>query len=107
MITKLIWFIAIGMHSCSSFVVPAHCISKRIPYHQVTLIRTMKQNSNDDTNKSKIIKLDFSEDMEEPEEKLFKPRYAFELSEFDMILLRIYVNLVTMIYICNIVLGLY
>lgn len=107
MIAKIIWFVAMTMHSCTSFVVPTHCISKQLQRQQVTLVRSMKHNITDDNNRSKIIKLDFSEDMGEPEEKLFKPRYAFGLSEFDMILLRVYVNLVTMIYICNIVLGLY
>jgi hypothetical protein len=49
--------------------------------------------------KSKIMKLDFSEDMEDPDEQFYKPRYVFGLSEFDMILVRMYLNLVTLMYI--------
>jgi len=49
-------------------------------------------------NSSKIYKLDFSEDMEEIEDKLHKPRYAFGFSEFQMIFLRIYVYMVITIY---------
>ena len=51
-------------------------------------------------NASKIYKLDFSEDMEAPEDK---PIYAFGLSEFQMILIRIYVNMVIIIYILRLV----
>jgi hypothetical protein len=60
------------------------------------------KNITEPPKRSKIMKLDFSEDMEEPDEKLFKPRYnvgPFRLSEFDMILVRIYVNLVIFIYL--------
>lgn len=106
MIIKLLLFLGTFVHLCSSFVATPALRPTQVAIPKYVL---KMKNSNDDHNhnKSKIIKLDFSEDMEEPEDKLFKPRYKFGLSEFDMILLRVYVNLVIMIYICNIVLGLY
>lgn len=48
------------------------------------------------TNNTKIMKLDFTEETEE--EQLFRPRYAFGLSEYDMILLRIYTYMVITIH---------
>ena len=41
------------------------------------------------TNHSNVFKMDFSEETEE--EWLFKPRYAFGLSEFQLIFIRIYI----------------
>ena len=53
-------------------------------------------------NNSKVFKLDFDEDMEDPLDKLMKPRYRFGLSEFDMILIRMYVNMVVAIHFIRI-----
>ena len=53
-----------------------------------------KNNSIVQHNISKVYRLDFSEDMEEPLHKLMKPKHIFGLSDLDMILLRIYVYMV-------------
>jgi hypothetical protein len=109
MMAKFLWLLATVVQCCSAFISPK-CSTKALSMPKMCITKMKPNDSNSDSdykNKSKIIKLDFSEDMEEPEQKLFKPRYAFGLSEFDLILLKVYVNLVIMIYICNIVLGLY
>jgi hypothetical protein len=121
-VTKYVYFLTfmlqcpcvttIGFISSGSIFSPTYLLQSTSLAHNKnpTQCMHMKLHNNDNKNKtksSKVFKLDFSEDMEEPEEKLFKPRYAFGLSEFDMILLRIYVNIVVMIYFCNILLGKY
>lgn len=45
---------------------------------------------------SRVYKMNFANDREE--EQLFTPKYKFGLTEFDMILLRIYVYMVITIY---------
>lgn len=65
---------------CASFPV---CMNKNsLPEH------------NDNKNKSKVYKLDFSDDDKFNDDWLFEPRYAFGLSEFNMIFIRIYVYMV-------------
>lgn len=84
--------------------IPSYHLSKFRKYshyksHPVLSMSMNKKNS------SKIYKLDFSEDMEEIEDKLHKPRYVFGLSEFQMILLRIYVYMVITIYCLRHIIG--
>jgi hypothetical protein len=67
-----------------------------IQYRPGYLLFAHKNVNQNKTNTSKILKLDFTDETEE--EKLFAPRYSFGLSEFDMILLRIYVYMVVTIY---------
>lgn len=56
---------------------------------------SLNHNQNN-TKKNNVFRMDFTEETEE--EQLFKPRYRFGLSEFDMILLKIYVYMVVTIY---------
>lgn len=48
-------------------------------------------------NTSKIMKINFSDNLYE-EDDLFEPKYAFGLSEFDMLMLRIGINLTIITY---------
>lgn len=51
-------------------------------------------------NTSKVFKMDYSEDDEY--ENLFKPRYMFGLSEYNMILIRLYVYMVIILHILTV-----
>lgn len=55
---------------------------------------------NNPKNASKIYKMDFS-DHNDDDNEIFEPKYAFGLSEYDMSLLRIYANIVSIFTIIN------
>ena len=52
------------------------------------------------TNISKVFKMDYSE--EDEYENLFKPRYMFGLSEYNMILIRLYVYMVIILHVITV-----
>ena len=108
-----------SLHSCVSFMplISKHdmlfkpkslSISNILPSRSIHKLRSDKgsslislymrpQNDNKNTTKpSKIFKMDFSE--EDEIEELFKPRYAFGINEYQMILIKIYVYMVITIY---------
>ena len=51
-------------------------------------------------NTSKVFKMDYSE--EDEYENLFTPKYMFGLSEYNMILIRIYVYMVIILHILSV-----
>ena len=57
----------------------------------------MKNNDND-KNTSKIYKIVFSNEDEDELEQLYKPKYMFGLSEFNLIFIRIIVYYIITIY---------
>ena len=59
-------------------------------------IMHMKNNDNNDKNTSKIYKIVFSN--EDELEQLYKPKYMFGLSEFNLIFIRIIVYYIITIY---------
>lgn len=61
-------------------------------------IMHMKNNDNNDKNTSKIYKIVFSNDEEDELEQLYKPKYMFGLSEFNLIFIRIIVYYIITIY---------
>lgn len=81
------------IYNSSAFIMTPMLSYQPLKQNNLSLLQMSK-------NASKIYKLDFSEDMEAPEDK---PIYAFGLSEFQMILIRIYVNMVIIIYILRLV----
>ena len=72
--------------------------------HVITLLRPFtnsqlslhmnKQNATITRNTSKIYKIDFSEENKNDYDELFEPRYIFGLSDYNLILLRIYIYMV-------------
>jgi len=106
---KLLYSIFLILHifsyNSSAFIIPS-IYSKNLqvynrPRNSLTLHSAHKNINHNKTNTSKVFKMDFTEETEE--EQLFKPRYSFGLSEFDMILLRIYVYMVVTIYCVTII----
>ena len=61
-------------------------------------IMHMKNNDNDNKNTSKIYKIVFSNEDEDELEQLYKPKYMFGLSEFNLIFIRIIVYYIITIY---------
>jgi len=109
-IMKLIYSIFLILHllsfNSSAFIIPS--VNNKllqvhnIPRHNILTLHSAHKNINHNkTNASKVFKMDFSEESEE--EQLFKPKYNFGLSEFDMILLRIYIYMVITIYCITII----
>ncbi len=74
--------------------IPSYHLSKFQKYSHYKLHPTLSMSMNK-KNTTKIYKLDFSDDTDD---LLHKPQYVFGLSEFQMILLRIYVYMVITIY---------
>lgn len=66
-----------------------------VPHRQQLCLYCHKNNQNQ--NKSKIFKLDFSEIMDD--DKLFRQRHIFGLSDFDLAMFRLYLNLVAIFQI--------
>jgi hypothetical protein len=62
-----------------------------------------KNDDNNNKNVSKVFKMDFSEDNDE--DWIHKPRYAFGLSEYQFILLKIYVYNVITLYLIGIIIN--
>jgi hypothetical protein len=60
-------------------------------------IMHMKNNDNE-KNTSKIYKIVFSNEDEDELEQLYKPKYMFGLSEFNLIFIRIFVYYIITIY---------
>ncbi len=56
-------------------------------------------------NKSKIYKIIFDDDLEDEKDKLFKPKYKFGLTEFDLFLFRMYIYFVLLFTIIDIKLN--
>jgi hypothetical protein len=81
--------------------IPSYHLSKFRKYSRYKLHPVLSMSMNK-KNSSKIYKLDFSEEIDD---KLHKPLYAFGLSEFQMILLRIYVYMVIIIYYMRHIIG--
>lgn len=54
----------------------------------------LKNNTNTTLNRTNVYKISYKNE----EEEMFEPRYIFGLSEYDMIILRIYVNIIVTIY---------
>ena len=72
-------------------------ISKRIAYTSLQL----RKNKNDH-NKTKIFKIDFTEDSDDP---LFRPKYAFGINELQFTLIRIFVYVFTTLQILSYLLS--
>ena len=53
-------------------------------------------------NKSKIYKIIFDDDLEDKNDKLFKPKYIFGLTDFDLFLFRLYIYFVILFTIIDI-----
>ncbi len=53
-------------------------------------------------NKSKTYKIIFDDDLEDEKDKLFKPKYIFGLTEFDLFLFRMYIYFVILFTIIDI-----
>jgi hypothetical protein len=64
--------------------------------HKMTTVLRAHQNSTGNFNisKSKVYKMDFRSDEEKELEEFYKPRYLFNLSEFHMTFVRIYIYMV-------------
>jgi hypothetical protein len=56
-------------------------------------------------NKSKIYKITFDDDIEDEKDKLFKPKYKFGLTDFDLFLFRMYIYFVLLFTIIDIKLN--
>ena len=77
------------------FPVKYNSIICRTP--QINNNMLMKNNDND-KNTSKIYKIVFSNEDEDELEQLYKPKYIFGLSEFNLIFIRIIVYYIITIY---------
>ena len=78
------------------FPVKYNSIVCRTPQINNMHIMHMKNNDNNDKNTSKIYKIVFSN--EDELEQLYKPKYMFGLSEFNLIFIRIIVYYIITIY---------
>ena len=100
-IISILFIVPISEVSCifpSCFIQSAPRLQAIAPKPSIAL-RMASQNRTI-TNHSNIYKMDFTEETEE--EWLFKPRYAFGLSEFQMTFLRIYVYTYTLASIVSV-----
>ena len=66
-----------------------------------TVLYNNKNDNNYNKNNSKIFKMDFSDD--NPDDWIYKPKYAFGLSEYDFTLLKIYVYMVITLHFIGII----
>jgi hypothetical protein len=64
--------------------------------YNANLIMQMNKQNDDKKNETKIYKMMYSN--EDNDDWLFEPKYAFGLTEYQMIILRIYVNICVTIY---------
>lgn len=75
-----------------------------ITYNKCSSTTSLRMTNNNNTfhNKSKIYKIDFSKKyIDEEDDFMNTPKYAFNMTEFDMTILRIYVYIITTIYFLN------
>jgi len=93
-IARNIFCVLLLIHSAASFVFGnRQSVSSLRPVIRPQLSLHMnKQNATLPKNTSKIMKMDFSEHNDYDE--LFEPRYIFGLSDYNLILLRIYIYMV-------------
>ena len=77
------------------------CLLPHKPYVQAMSMGKILHDEN--KNKSKVYKMEYSND--ENTDWLFEPRYAFGLSEFNMIFIRLYIYLVTILNAMTIIIS--
>jgi hypothetical protein len=92
--TRNISGIFLFIQSVSGFVFGSNLLAYKKHHSPVVLQMSIKNNTllPKNFNESKVFKMDFSE--ENDYENLFKPKYMFGLSEYNMILIRLYVYIV-------------
>jgi len=79
-----------------------------IPQRQQKYATILRAHSNKTlTNTSKVYKMDYRSDEEKEYEEFFKPKYLFNLSEFHMTFIRIYVYMVITLHFISIYLQKY
>jgi hypothetical protein len=95
----LLWHILNFTDGSGAFIMPKFNNNNIYKPRQLLSMQLSQKNIyQNKTNSSKVFKIDFTE-----EERFFTPRYRFGLSEFDIILLRIYVYMVVTIYCTTII----
>jgi hypothetical protein len=74
-----------------------------IPQRQQKYITILRAHLNKTlTNTSKVYKMDYRSDEEKEYEEFFKPKYLFNLSEFHMTFIRIYVYMVITLHFISV-----
>lgn len=100
----ILYFIFLSQSYCNCFIATSNNLALNRPQliknKQISLHMNEKNSSlalSNYKNESKVYKINFP-NIYEDDDGLFEPRYSFGLSEYDIIILRIYVNIIVTIY---------
>lgn len=74
-------------------------------HNKLVMFLNKNNKGNDKNNTSKVFKMDYSED--DDYNWIYKPKYAFGMTEYHFTLLKIYVYMVTTIYFIGLMLDSY
>lgn len=100
----ILYFIFLSQSYSNCFISTSNKITFNRPHliknKQISLHMNAKNSSvalSNYKNESKVYKINFP-NIYDDNDDLFEPRYSFGLSEYDIIILRIYVNVIVTIY---------
>jgi hypothetical protein len=102
MISKCVYILLFYLNISQGFIFNP-IANKLLPNtkHMIAL-RAHNNTLNSNITKSKVFKMDYRSNEEKEYEEFFSPKYLFNLSEFHMTFIRIYIYMVITIYFITI-----